>query len=288
MADSVEMQDIRGLDIDKAVKGFALANYIFKSLVTSSSMSGDSVRWYQETAADLTATAPSKVANISPLSSFPTLEATWTRQTSYPQKFAAEGFLSMEDMKSDDVDILARTLLRLTRAVVKQVDTKIYNVLTENQVAINILSGAAAAGTWGSANSDPIGDILSGAQAISEQDYDPLAGGVLLVTPQNNKDLLHYLISTKGSSIPAFSSEKVQNGVVMNLLGFKVIVSNNVVSNFACLCLPAQAVTWKSYTDTTSVITPDPGIGSRVRVWEMGIPILTDPKAVYLIYNTGA
>lgn len=288
MADSVEMQDIRGLDIDKAVKGFALTHYIFKNLVTVSSMTGDSVRWYQETAADLTATAPSKVANISPLSSFPTLEATWTRTTSYPRKYAAEGFLSMEDMKSSDIDVMARTLLRLTRAVVKQVDTRIWNVLTESQVAVNILSGSAVANTWASANANPIADILSGAQAIAENDYDPLAGGIVAMNPQNYKSLLDFLISTKGSSIPQFASEKVQSGVMMNLLGFKIVVSNNCTANFAFVGLPATACTWKSYTDTTSKVIVDEGIGSKVRVWEMGEAILTDPKAAYLIYNTGS
>ena len=113
MAETVEMAEIRGLDIDKVVKGFALQEYIFKNDCTVSSMSGDSVRWYQETAADLTATAPAAVANISPLSTFATLEASWTRNTSYVKKFAAEGFLSMEDIKSTDIDVLARTLLRL-------------------------------------------------------------------------------------------------------------------------------------------------------------------------------
>ena len=54
---TVETNDIRGLDIDKLVKGFALTEYIFKSMVTVSSTSGDAIRWYQETAADLTATA---------------------------------------------------------------------------------------------------------------------------------------------------------------------------------------------------------------------------------------
>lgn len=171
MADTVEMQEIRGLDIDKAVKGFALTEYIFKSDCTVSSMSGDAVRWYQETAADLTATAPSKVANISPLSSFPYLEVSWTRNTSYVKKFAAEGFLSMEDMKSADIDVLARTLLRLTRAVAKQVDLAIYNVLTENDTPVNINTVATTAAWDAGSGQDPIEDIMDAKYQISLYDY---------------------------------------------------------------------------------------------------------------------
>ena len=149
MVDTVEQQNIRGLDIDKTVKGFALTEYVFKTYLTQSTTSADSIRWYQETAADLTATTPSVVANISPLSQFPTLEESWTRNTSYPRKYAAEGFISMEDMKSADIDVVARTLLRLTRAVTKQIDTRIFNVLTENQVTfanINVVTSAGWAG----------------------------------------------------------------------------------------------------------------------------------------------
>jgi len=76
MADSVEMADIRSLDLDKTVKGFALVNYIFKSAITNSTTTADHIRWYQETAADLTPTAPTVISDVSPLALFPTLEAT--------------------------------------------------------------------------------------------------------------------------------------------------------------------------------------------------------------------
>ncbi|KKK66999.1 hypothetical protein LCGC14_2958460 [marine sediment metagenome] len=131
--DTVEKQDIRTLDIDKMIKGFALTEYVFKSLVTVSTTNGDNIRWYQETAADLTATAPSVVADIAPLAQFTTLEHTWTRQNSFPRKYGVEGFISMEDLRTTDIDVQARTVLRLTRAVVKQVDTRIYNILTETK-----------------------------------------------------------------------------------------------------------------------------------------------------------
>ena len=112
---TVETTNIRGLDIDKMIKGFALTEYIFKNLVSTSTTNGDSVRWYQETAADLTLTAPSYLETDA-LSRFDQAEVTWTRNTSYPKKYAIEGTISREDIKSADIDVLARTILRLTRA----------------------------------------------------------------------------------------------------------------------------------------------------------------------------
>ena len=287
MADKVEQADIRTLDIDKVVKGFALTQYIFKNLVTVSSTDGDNIRWYQETAADLTATAPSVVADVAPLAVFTTLEASWTRQNSFPRKYAVEGFISLEDLRSTDIDVQARTVLRLTRAVVKQVDTRIYNILTESQ-SPSLIGTAGAVGTgWDdTTNGNPIIDIMSGSQAISENDYDMSSGYIIAMNPKNHKDLLNYIITVKGSSIPSFSSEKVKSGVVMNLLGGSVVVSNNVVANSVFLGLPAKAVTWKTLMGITSKVIDDPGLGIKIRVWEEGEAILTDPKASYLITGT--
>lgn len=278
----VEEANIRGLDVDKAVKGFALTNYIFKNAVTVSSMSGDSIRWYQETAADLTVTAPSKVADIAPLATFTNLEPNWTRTTSYPKKYGARGFISLVDLKSADIDILARTLLRLTRAVIKQVDTRIYDVISTGTLTSQANLGVPWSTT---ATCTPITDILSGQRAIAKQDYD-ISSGEIWMDPDNHMELKNYLIVTKGSSIPAFSSEKVRTGVVMNLLGWDVIVSNNVTAAEVWMGLPATACTWKTYTDTTAQIVDKPGLGKEVLVWEMGEAILTDPNAAYLITST--
>jgi hypothetical protein len=277
MVDAVEQQNIRGLDIDKAVKGFAEVDYVFKTYCTNATTSADSIRWYQETATDLTATTPSVVANVSPLSQFPTLEESWTRNTSYIRKYAAEGFISMEDMKSADIDVVARTLHRLTRAVVLQVDTRIWNVLTENQVTFANINVVTSAGWAGGA--DIISELLQAKRKIYEQNYNP-EGAMLFINPLTNQNMLKWLISTKGSSIPNFSSNKVNSGVVMNLLGLNVVVSNNVNASGAAVVIPDKAATWKTYTDTTSVAIEEKGIGTKFRVWELGEAILTDPKAV--------
>lgn len=285
MPDTVEQADIRGLDIDKLVKGYALEEFVFKNDVNVSSMSGDSVRWYQETATDLTATSPSVVANISPLSNFPTLEASWTRNTSYVKKFAAEGFLSMEDIKGSDIDVLARTLLRLTRAVAKQVDLAIYNVATENDTPSNINTVASTAAWDAASGQDIIEDIMDAEYQIRLYNYDA-SEAVLYLSPKDYKSMVTWLISSKGSSIPGFSSDKIESGSVMKILGHPVKISSAVTADKALMMIPKQAVTYKQFQDITSRVIEEAGIGSKVRVWELGIPILTDPRAVCLITNT--
>ena len=282
---TVETTTIRGLDIDKMIKGFALTEYIFKNKVSNSTTDGDSVRWYQETAADLTHTAPS-YTETSPLSMFDQLEVTWTRNTSYPKKYTAEGTISREDIKSADIDVLARTILRLTRAVVKKVDGVIYNVISENQSPSTIGTAAATGTGWDdTTNGNPILDIMAGVQNIAENDYD-IDGVEVWMNPKNYKDLLNYIITVKGSSIPAFSSDKVESGVVGTLVGTKLVVSNNVVADSVWMGLPAKACTWKSFENLHSETENIMGKGTKIAVWENGVAILTDPKAAYLITDT--
>jgi hypothetical protein len=282
---TVETTNIRGLDIDKMIKGFALTEYIFKTKVSNSTTDGDSIRWYQETAADLTLTSPSQI-ETSPLSDFENAEVSWTRNTSYPKKYAIEGTISREDIKGADIDVLARTILRLTRAVVKKVDSVIYNVISENQSPSDIGTAAATGNGWDdTTNGNPILDIMAGLQNIAENDYD-IDGVEVWMNPKNYKDLLNYVITVKGSSIPGFASDKVQSGVVGTLVGTKLVVSNNVVADSVWMGLPARACTWKSFENLHSETENIMGKGTKIAVWENGCALLTDPKCAYLITDT--
>jgi len=284
---TVETTNIRGLDIDKMIKGFALTEYIFKTKVSNSTTDGDSIRWYQETAADLTLTSPSQI-ETSPLSDFENAEVSWTRNTSYPKKYAIEGTISREDIKGADIDVLARTILRLTRAVVKKVDSVIYNAISENQSPSDIGTAAATGNGWDdTTNGNPILDIMAGLQNIAENDYD-IDGVEVWMNPKNYKDLLNYVITVKGSSIPGFASDKVESGVVGTLVGTKLVVSNNVVADSVWMGLPARACTWKSFENLHSETENIMGKGTKIAVWENGVALLTDPKCAYLITDTDA
>lgn len=286
MADRTEMQDIRGLDIDKTVKGFALTNYIFKNDCMQASVSGDSIRWYQETADDLTATSPSNIEK-GPLSTPAYLEHSWTRNTSYVREYMVETAISEMDVQSADIDVIARMLLRLTRAVTKKVDTRIWNVMTESVTPVNIQTFATTAvggDQWDAAAyaADIVKDLVYAKRLLIDNGYNP-EGASLYLDSVGYASLVAWLISGKGSSIPNFSSQKVETGVVMQILGLNVKVSTNVTTDYAAVVIPQIACTWKTHTAITSAIIKNPGIDSTIRVWEKGEAILTDPKAVVLI-----
>lgn len=292
MADSVEMQDIRGLDIDKLAKGFAEEDYIFKSDCQIASFTGDSVRWYQKTAGTLTATTPSATKNVSPLSHPTTLEVTWTRNTSYIKKYFVEGFISMEDIKTADLDVLATTIRDLTRVITRDVDQDIYSIMSDGWVAgaaapsnINYLTASAPWNIASFTGVDIVADIMQAKRKIWTYSYNP-EGASLYLSPLDYEKMVTWLISSKGSSIPGFSSEKVRSGTVMQILGLNVKVSNNVGASGALVIIPQRATTFRQGDDTTARVLEDQGIGTRVRVWESGIAYNTDPKAICLIMAT--
>lgn len=288
MADTSGQADLRGIDIDKLAKGFADEQNVLKTYCTVTPTSNREIRWYQKTSGfldstDTTTITASQIANTSFRSRPVVVEQSWTRNTSYVRKYFVESpTISEEDIKDCDVDILATNVRDLTRAVERQVDARIYTVIS---TASGVQTGAATAVWDVPANAFIITDILNMQNAIREYGYDP-QGAVLALNNTDYKDMLAYLIETKGSSIPGFSSEKVKTGVVMEILGSKVVVSPLFTTDQAVMFIPQQSCTWKSFMPVTAVTIDDPGIGKKIRVWEEGEAICTDPKSVYVLTNT--
>lgn len=292
MADSNAMADIRGINIDKLAKGFADEAIVFKNYVSVTSTSAREIRWYQKTAGyldsvDTTAITASQIANTSFKSRPVVVEQSWTRQTSYVKKFFVESpWITDEDIKDSDIDILATNVRDLVRAVARQVDAEIYRVLTVADVGTGE-NARAITDEWDDvANCIPIQDIMYGKEQIRTYGYDP-EGAVFAITPAVHTLLVNWLIATKGSSIPSFSSSLIGKGIVMEILGVKVLVSTNVTTDKAVMFVPNRAVTWKSFSPITSGVISELGIGKKIRCWEEGAAILTDPRAVTFYSNIG-
>lgn len=295
MAVTSAQSTIRGIDIQKTATGFAEEDVIFKKYAAVTNTSAREIRWYQKTSGFLTGTTTtgitaSNIANIAEGTKPFILEQSWTRNTSYVRKYFVESpVLTEEDIRDCDIDILGGNIHDLTRAIAYQVDKRIWDVLTESQSASNINSVTANA-AWNAAsytNVNIIEDLMEAKQKIRSNGYNP-EGAILALNSLNHKSLITWLIDGKGSSIPSFASSRVQDGIVMEILGLKVIVSENVTADYACVFVPNMAVKWKSFMPITTAVIEDAGIGKKIRVWEEGEALLEHPKAVSLISNTDA
>ena len=142
MASTVGQTDIRGENIERAVKGFALQEYKLKQVLLQQTSNKWTETYYKETAADSVASGTRTIQGVGRLSNFPYVEPSWTKVQGRHLKHAAEGVVSMEDKITDAIDVQARTLLRVARAIAKSVDDHIYTELTG---ASGIGTGAASA-----------------------------------------------------------------------------------------------------------------------------------------------
>lgn len=298
MVETSGMAEIRGINIDKLAKGFADEANVLKKYVVNSKTTARELRWYQKSTGFLDSTnstniTKSLIQNVAERSRPAVVEQSWTRQTSYVRKFFVESpTISMEDIKDSDIDILATNVRDLVRAVARKVDLRIYSILVEAAEATptvpnpTLIENTAAVAEWDTvATCNPITDILVGQRKIRANGYDS-SECVIAMNPVEHERLMNFLINVKGSSIPQFSSEKVKSGVVMELLGNKVLVSQNITTDSVLMWVPNRSATWKSFMPITSVVIDEPGIGKKIRCWEEGEAILTDPKSVHLITNT--
>jgi hypothetical protein len=288
MADTSGQAEIRGLNIDKLAKGFADEEFIFKRFLTITPTSSREIRWYMKTSGVLDSTdtsgiTASQIKNTAHLAMPVVVEQSWTRMTSYVRKYFVESpWMSFEDIKDSDPDILATNVRDLTRAVANQVDQRIYETLSGSLA----LSGTSLGTGWDDGtNGNPILDLLSGSEQIRGQNYD-ISNLVVLMHPTDYKKILNWIITEKGSSIPAFSSEKVRDGVLMQVVGQRIVVSNNCTNGFPVQIVPRRVATWKTFTPITARAKEEVGIGLKIRVWEEGEILLTDNNAGHVVLNS--
>ena len=292
--------DIRGIDIDKLAKGFGTEAHVFKKYVVNSKTSNREIRWYRKGLSLATAMNPldtlttqgvtlSQIQNTSFKSRPFVVEQSWERQHSYVKKFFVESpLISMEDIKDNDVDILATNVRDLVNAVAAKVDRRIYDVIGECTVTSGsplpvIANTTAATAGWATtATCNPILDLLNAKMEIRAAGYDP-EGAVCLMNELEHKNLLNFLINVKGSSIPPFATEKVRSGVVMELLGLKIIVSHYASASWVLTWVPSRTCTYKEFMPMTSVVMDEPGIGKKIRCFCEGEAFVTDPLSSHVL-----
>src|SRR3990167_739421 len=117
-------QALRAENVDSMVKGFALAKFTMRQNVMVQTSGAWSESYYRESKTELAATA--KVAR---LAAFPTESPKWEKNTAYLQKHGLEADISWEDVMTDNIPVLARTQLRIARAITKSEDDLIYSTI---------------------------------------------------------------------------------------------------------------------------------------------------------------
>lgn len=293
MADTVGEFDLKKENIDGAVKAVALMQYKLKTLCNIDSSSAYTETYFRETNTDPGAptgssTAPYGIKGVPRLAQFPFAEASWTKVTGANQKYAAEGFVSLEDETMSNVDVLSRTIFRIGRAIAKAED---------DEVAAQMLANAGntfaikADNEWDSAtvaNRDPVYNILYGIDMLRKDNIDALAGNGYLCV--NGTDYTNLISNSKIMNNPTFkSADVVSNGVVGEICGLKLMVTEALevtTPDVAYIVVAKEAMTWKEVQSLKSEVITDPGVKKTIRAWSIGQCCVVSPNAICKITNT--
>jgi hypothetical protein len=286
MADTTGEQDLRAENFESIVKGFALQEFKMKQLVMVNSSTSWIETYYRETATELTGGTDDSVRGIPRLANFPYGEVSWTKVQALIEKYGMEGVVSWEDAITDNIDVVARTLLRIARAVAYAVDSQIYSVLSG---AAGNTVACSAGYEWDSAtvaNRDPIQNILNAKKELAIDNFDPDRNGYICLSP---KDYANLLGNSKVVNNPSYkAADVVANGVVGQICGLKIIVSNVVTADQALVVIAKECGTWKEAAGLTVFTIVDKGIKYTIRAYEMGVCQATTPNAICTITNTAA
>jgi hypothetical protein len=293
MADTTGEADLRKEYVDGAIKAIAQMKYVLKTLCTVDSSDSWTESYYRETNTDLTGKtsgggAANTVKGLPRFAAFPSADASWTKVSGLNDKYGLEATLSYEDIKMNNIPMIARTMEKVAQAVSSAVDAQIASVLNAsygNTYAIT------AGDEWDSAtvaNRDPIFHILKAMQTMRTDNIDPLDGNGYLCL--NGTDYTNLISNSKVMNNPSFkTADVVSNGVVGQICGLKIKVTEALemtTPDVAYIVMDKTAMTWKQVTPLTVIQKEEPGISLTVRAFELGQCQMVVPNAVCKITNT--
>ena len=283
MADTAGKKDIRGENVERAIRGLSNKRFRLKGLLNNQSSDKWTESFYQETAAILTASGTRNIKEIGRLSDFPNVDVSWTLQQAPHIKYGDQTVISMEDNLTNAIDVQGRSLFKIGESIANSVDAAIYAKLTAETGTSGTVSSVARWDDSTVSLRDPVTDILAGIQAMDENNFDALEGGRLLVNPKNYKDLM---TNSKVINNPSFkTADIVSNGAVAQLVGLTIVKTTSVDADEVMIIINQRTATWKSVVSLRTAIIDDPGIKITIRAWEIGQIQINAPKAIYTITN---
>lgn len=281
--ESVGASILRTQDFDGVVKGIAARSYKFKQAVTVIPTSAWKNYFFREDPDVLAGGTTSNIRGIPRGAAFPQASVEFERILSTIEKYGLRDFIYEEDMLSDDIDVMMRTLIKIAEGVVKSVDDAIWDALTENRAPTNINSISVTAG-WSLSSAAIMDDLESAEQQIAENNY-PVDNFLVYINPRDKRFIMKFL-TDKGAQFPNLTEQKLNAGSIGKLGNKTFIVSRSVTSSYALMVVPKRCATWKELRPLKTETEESKGRGISVLSWEYGTLQLTDPKCVTLIGGT--
>lgn len=277
-------KNLRTEVVDSMIKQIAQRAYKFKQAVSIVPTSAWKNTFFREDTTILNGQPGNRTKGIPRGANFPQATVKWEEVSVRIIKHGQEENLIWEDILADDINVQARTIFKVTEAVIKSVDDDIWSVLSEDQSPNKIQEVAITEGRYWDASSQAILDnMFECKQKIQEKNY---SNGNLLcfINPAQERYVLK-AITDSGAQYTDLSEELARNGKIARIAGITLVTSNSVSASEALIVVPKVCGTYKELVSLRSDLKTDAFKSVRVRVVEEGVVELTDPLAVVLISN---
>ena len=271
--------------IDKFLKGFAPRTYKMKQAVSIDSTSANKNTFWRADSAVLSDVVGNDSEGLVRGEAFPQLVSEFQEISAYIVKFGVKDNVFWEDIRTNNINVIKRTLEKLTEKVVNKVDARIYSVLSDSGTPVDIQSVTITGGqTWDASSAQIVDDLMFGAQLIGTKNYDT-ANLMVFMNHRTFRAVNNYLYE-KGAQAPKMGEAVATNGKVAKIAGVGTIVVTATVPASECLMVvPKKCGTWKSSTPLSSATTTEAFTGTTVSICEEGVTQLTDPDAVVLFVD---
>jgi len=265
--------------VDAVVKNYALQEFKMLPLCSIISTKADKNTYYDETDSDLLKTTTTGITATSLSKSprgaeFNAVHPSWTKVSEYPSKHTAKAVILWEDTIVDALPVVARTLLRVTRAIAKSVDTV---CIAELNTTTNT---SASSATWDNADAslrNPKYDILTAIEGMEIDNWDVLANnGYIVMHPTNKKECL-----SNGSMGDSYENIVTEKGRQERLLGLKLISTIAQTENTVTLGIDKVALAWYEVSPLKTDTQIRAGIDYAISAWMYGVPALINNNAAY-------
>lgn len=286
MADTWREADLRKEFIDSAVKAVNKDMAKLKTLCTIDSSDAWTESYFRETNTDSTnGLTGSAIKGIPQMAPFPFVEVTETKVSSVILKYGDESIISLEMQQSATIPMLQRHILRMGRRVQYQIDVSVNAALSASYGQTFAITAGSEWDSATIASREPCYDLLYGVQMLRAVGVDALNGNGYLVV--NGTDYTNIISNSKILNHPTFKSvSSVENGVVNELCGLKIMVSEAITADTAYIVVKGEALVWKQAQAMQVVTIDDPGKSTLIRCWERGVVQVHAPNAICKITNT--
>ena len=285
MANLPGEQDLRAEDIDAIVKNYALEQFTGRQICTIVPTSSEKNTYYQETDSDIAQATTSALTDTGFTTSegaiFEHVNHSWTETSERVKMHGATHTMSWQVWKLSAIDVKARMLERVGRAIVESEDTAIF---TELATTTNT---AAAVQTWDNATESlqqPLKDILIARSALKLANWTTSSNLKMIIHPTNFMELMNNPVVRNAGQF--YTDGVTRNGVVGKIADFTIIESNAMTENQILFCISQTAMSLYEASPITTHFKEEAGETISIKAFSMSVPVLINNNAAYKL--TGA